>query len=228
MEGGNIIVINFPQEGSSENNISLRITEFSEEQFQDEFDTYYMPTAIAADLSIDNVEQITLDFNAAYNTNGDPVSASVSLFLNPYTFSVAFDDTQTKNVNGSASIKKDQETIVATALKVDFLTQQKEEIDVIEGFVQYRTIKIQGDVDVNGIENAENPDPNDFVTLALFDGTNKIGDIIFETEMVDGFEEDVPYVKYADGTKAKLEDVLKPVIDEIENFEAEVEGWSAG
>ncbi len=228
VEGGDIIVINFPQEGSSQNNISLRITEFSEEQFEDEFDIYYMPTAIAADLSIDDVEQIALDFSAAYNTNGDPVSASVALFLNPYTFSVSFDDTQTKTVSGSASIKKDQETIVATSLTVDFLTQQKEDIDLIDGFVQYRTIKIQGEVDVNGIESAENPDPNDFVNLALFDGSNKIGDIIFETEMVDGFEEDVPYVLYADGTKAKLEDVLKPVIDEIEDFEEEVEGWSAG
>ncbi len=226
--GANIIIINFPQEGSTENNITLRITEYAEEQFSDDFDSYYMPTVIAADLSIDGVEQISLDFSADYNSNGDPIAAAVELFLNPYTFAVAFDDSQTKTATGSASIKKAQETIVAVSLKVDFLSVQKEDVDLIDGFVQYRNMKIQGNVDVNGIESAENPDPNDFVTLALYDNSNKVGDIIFKTEMVDGYEEDVPYIKYADGTMEKLEDVLKPVLDELEDFENEVEGWSAG
>jgi hypothetical protein len=220
-----IIVINFPEEGSTSNNISLKLTDYSELLIEDEFEHYYMPTILAADLSINGVKQIELDLDAQYTDVGDPEKANVSLYLNPFTFTISFDVTSTKQSSGKASLSKGQEVIAAVDVVVDFLSVAKEELDNISGFVQYRNIKIQGSVDVNGIETASNPDMNNFVKLTLYDGANKIGDIEFVTELIGGVEEDVPYVKYNDGTKQKLEDVLQPVFDELENLSTEIDSW---
>jgi hypothetical protein len=50
------------------------------------------------------------------------------------------------------------------------------------------------------------------VKLSLHSNNKKVGDIVFET--VNGQE--TPFIKYGDGTKEKLEDALKPVVDEID------------
>jgi len=220
-----MIVINFPTEGSDANNVTLRLTDFEEQYIEDDGDSYYQPSLLAADLSIDGVEQIALDFSAEYLSDGSPIAGSVSLFLNPFTFSVSFDDSSNTASSGNASIAKGDEIIIAINLTIDYLSSDKNELDAISGQIQYRQMIIKGDVDVNGIESAENPDPNDFVNLELFEGTNKIGVVVFLTEMVDDSEEDVPYLQYADGSQEKLEDILRPVIDEIDDFADDVESW---
>jgi len=54
--------------------------------------------------------------------------------------------------------------------------------------------------------------------LTLSGENKEIGNIVFETEIVDGFEETAPYIEYTDGTKENLEDVLQPVIDELDTI----------
>ncbi len=223
-----IIEINFPAEGSSTNNVTLRLTAFEEQLFEDEFDHYYLPTLLNADLSINEVKQIEIDFEAFFNSNGEPISGDVSLYLNPFTFAFAFDTSGSKQSNLEASIKKGTETIVSVNAAFSFLTVQKEDIDKVNGFVQYRTIKLEGTIDVNGLENSNDPNPNNFIKLALFNSGNKLGDIIFVTEIIDQEEDDVPYIKYADGSTEKLEDVLKPIFDELDNLELEIENWDIG
>ncbi|MEQ8925346.1 MAG: hypothetical protein RLO81_06000 [Fulvivirga sp.] len=222
---GQIIIINFPSAGSATNDAQLRITSYDEELFEDEFDAYYMPTELTADLSIDGTKQIELDFSAEYNTNGDPISGNISLFLNPYTFTVSLNNTNSTSTVGSISIKEDGETIMSTTTNITFVSAAKEEVKNIDGNVTYRNLKITGSINVQGIESSEEVDYNNFVKLVLFDNNNKVGDIVFVTEIEDGEEYDVAYIKYADGSKEKLEDVLAPVIDEFENFQDEVEGW---
>lgn len=223
--GGNIIEINFPAAESATNNVKLQITAYAEQAFEDEFDFYYMPTSLSANLSVDNVKQVEITFSAEYNQDGVPVSGNVSLFLNPYTFAIGFDDTSATRVTGSVSIKEGTTTIVAASTTINFADADKETVNTASGFVQYRNVKIQGDIDAEGYETANNPDINDYVNLALYDGNSKIGDIVFVVEMVDGYEEDVPYVQYADGSKEKLEDILQPVIDKLEAFSDDVESW---
>ncbi|HNP19186.1 MAG TPA: hypothetical protein PKL31_12175 [Fulvivirga sp.] len=223
-----IIEINFPAEGSAANNVTLRLTAFEEQLFEDEFDHYYLPTLLNADLSVNKVKQIEIDFEAVFNSKGEPISGDVSLYLNPFTFVFAFDTSGAKQSNLEASIMKGSETIVSVNAALSFLTDQKEDIDNIDGFVQYKTIKLEGSIDVNGLENSNDPNPNTFVKLAMFNGGNKIGDIIFVTEVIDQEEEDVPYIKYTDGTTEKLEDVLKPIFDELDNLEMEIENWDIG
>ncbi|QSE99025.1 hypothetical protein [Fulvivirga lutea] len=222
---GQIIVIKFPAEGSATNNAQLRITSFEEEQFEDEFEVYYMPTDVSADLSVDGTKQIELVFSAEYNNDGDPISGTISLFLMPYTFAISVDDSSSASTTANFTIKEGVEVIMSTSTKIIFVNTAKEEVKNLEGAVTYRSLKISGNINVEGIESSENVDYNNFVKLVLFDNNNKIGDIVFVTEIEDGEEYDVAYVKYADGSKEKLEDILAPVIEEFESFEDEVETW---
>jgi len=107
---GEMIIIRFPTEGSQTNNAELRITGYSEKLITYEEDGFveedYYPTLITADLSIEGELMVDLIFEATYNDFGDPVSADISLFINPYRFTLSFDDTNNLSASLSASISK--------------------------------------------------------------------------------------------------------------------------
>ncbi|MEQ8476190.1 MAG: hypothetical protein RIB54_08105 [Fulvivirga sp.] len=222
---GQIIVINFPTEGSITNNAQLRITAYEDELFEDEFEEYAMPTTLAVDLAIANVKLVEINFSADYNNEGVPTEGAVSIFLKPYTFTVAFDDSNATSTSGSFSLKSESETLINSSATIVFLSNEKDEVKTLEGMVTYRTMKLEGDIDVEGIESAGEVDYNDFITLALFDNNAKVGDIVFVTEIIDEEEDDIPYIQYADGSKQRLEDVFDEAIDELEEFETEIEDW---
>ncbi|MEM9391382.1 MAG: hypothetical protein AAGA02_12965 [Bacteroidota bacterium] len=227
-EASDFIIINFPSEGSETNNVALRITNYAEESIVEEEDgfvnEYYAITELNADLSVDGTTQVSVDLLVDYNDSGDPVSLNGSLFVNPYTFTVTFNDTQATVSTLTASITEGSNVITSADLTVTFETSDKEELIAVSGFVQYLNIKLQGSIDVTGADDeGDDFDINEFISLELFDGDNKIGDIVLVYEDdVDGYEEEVIYVEYADGSKERLEDILQPVIDE---FEDQFDDW---
>jgi len=229
---GEMIIIRFPTEGSQTNNAELRITGYSEKLITYEEDGFveedYYPTLITADLSIDGELMVDLILEAAYNDFGDPVSADISLFVNPYRFTLNFDDTNNLSASLSASISKNDNIIVSVSVEVIFANQEKEDVSVLEGFVQYLDLKISGRIDVAGLEEIDNlgeGDPNEFINLQLTIGSQVAGNIILVEEVDDSFPEEtewVPYVEYSDGSRERLEDILEETIIELENFFDEI------
>ena len=112
-----IIVINFPEEGSETNNVQLRILSFEEELIIVEedgfFDEDYYVTNLEADLSVDGVEQVSVEFSIEWNEVGDPIAGSGNLFVNPYTFTLNFNDTQATTSTLTASITRDDVKIMS-------------------------------------------------------------------------------------------------------------------
>lgn len=222
-EVSDIITINFPSEGSATNNVTLRITDYEEvlivEEYDGFIDEYYTVSELSGDLSVDGTVQVTIDLSVDYNDFGDPIRLNGSLFVNPYTFTVTFNDTQATVSTLTASITEGSTVITSSDLTVTFETSEKEELIAASGFVQYLNVKLQGSIDIAGADDeGDNFDINNFINLELFDGDNKVGDILFIYED-DGFgyEEEVPYVEYSDGSREKLEDILQPVIDQLED-----------
>ncbi|MBV6647136.1 MAG: hypothetical protein KI790_16885 [Cyclobacteriaceae bacterium] len=223
-----ILVIAFPTEGSTENNAEFRLTAVEIEEFVESYDgyedRYEQPTVIKADLSIDDSKFIDLDFEVDYSAEGIPVFADITMLVVPFTFSLDFDDTNSGTSSVSASISKDSELITAVSVEVIFVDAEKEEVKSIDGSVSYRALKIQGDIDVLALDNSEDGDPNDYINLALFSDDKKIGDIEFVLEEIEpGYEDYVAYVTYSDGSKENLEDLLKSVEMEIEDFFESIE-----
>jgi hypothetical protein len=209
------IEILFPTEGSTTNNAKLQITAYEEQFVDDEFGGYYEPTLINAGLFVNNTKKAGLDLSIDYDAAGFPVSADVDVMVTPFTATLSFDVSNSASSTVSFSVLKDQTTLVATSVTVKYSDSSKSEesLTSIDGFVQFKNLKVQGSIDADGA-NGEEVDFNDFVKAALYADNSKIGDIVFVTEN----EQAIPYVKYADGTQEKLEVVLQPVIDELENL----------
>jgi hypothetical protein len=209
-----IIEIHFPTEGSLTNNAELRLTAYEEVEFYDaESDELsYQPTLITASLKVDGTVVSSLDFDASFDEAGFPVTANINFVVNDFTMNLGFDGTAATSSVLNASLLHSGETIVATSVTVKYLDSSKsnESLSTIEGFVQFKNLKVQGDIDVKASDATE--DLNEVVHLSLYKDNSKVGDIVFVDE--DGSY--IAYLKYADGTQEKLETILQPVVDEVD------------
>jgi hypothetical protein len=221
-----IIKILFPTEGSTTNNAELQITAYTEVEFYDSEwqEIYYEPQVIQASLKVAAEEVASLDLNIDWDEDGFPLAADITVELVPYTGNLSFDVSASTSSTVSAFVKKGTETLIATSVTVNYSnsTKSEESIETIEGYVQVKDVKLQGEVDVDGMDHSSNGDPNDYVHLALYSDNVKLGDIIFVEEEVDGYDEWVPYLQYADGSKEALEDILEPIVDQLEDLEDDI------
>ena len=215
-------IIKFPTEGSNVNNAELKISELEFVTVIDEYDgfvdEYEVPSKIVGDLKVDDVAVIELFFLVDWSSNGLPEKAEVELFVTPFTFLLNFNDAITKS-SLLTSIRIDEEVITEIDVDVTFEDETKEGVLLVEGSVQYRTLKISGSVDPRDIPM--DGDPNAYIKLALFAGDDKLGDIVFDFEEEVG--DYVPYVVYNDGSRDLLEEILEEVFVEIEDILADWE-----
>lgn len=221
----NIIRIQFPTEGSSSNNAELKLNAFSEvEVFDEELEEYtYLPTAISAELLVNTTKVASLEFEAVWDELGFPITVGIELKINDFTFTLSLDTSGNTSSTLTMSFTHSQETIMAASVTVRYGDNSKSEdsLEKIEGFVQFKELKLKGNINVAAAD-AEEVDWNDIYNFSLYKGNDKLGDVVFVMEMdEEGFEELVAYLKYADGSKEKLETVLTPVMDELEAIGAE-------
>ena len=217
VEESDILVIAFPVDESTTNNGEFRLTEFTVVFI----DGYEYPKTIKADLSIDDVEYINLDFAVSYSSIGDPESADIFLKVLPFALDVKFDDTQSTSSSLAVTMLLEGENLIGADATVTYTSTDKLEPVSVSGEVFYKNLRIVGSISDTEMDNSVEGNPNEYIDLDLFLGDQKAGDIVFELEEIteDGFtyEDYVPYVLYGDGTKEKLEDILLPVIEEIED-----------
>lgn len=212
-----IISIEFPTEGSAANDARLELTAYSEVVLVDDEsgDTYYEPEVLKAALYVEDAKVIGIDLSVDWDEQGFPLEATIALIVTPFKLTVAFDTKGNTSNSLSVSLLRDQETVVATSITVNYKDASKSEeaVKSIDGYVQLRNLKLQGNINAEGANNSQGEvNLNDFVKLALYDGDQKLADVVFEDQ--DGAA--VAYLQYADGTKEKVETALQPVIDEID------------
>ncbi|MCD9019959.1 hypothetical protein [Parachryseolinea silvisoli] len=217
IEEASIISIEFPTEGSTTNNARLELTAYSEVALYDEEwdETYYEPEVLTAALYVDNTKALSIHLEVEWDEQGFPLTADIELTVTPFKLSVAFDTKGNTSNSLNVSLLRNQETVVATSITVNYKDASKSEESVksIDGYVQLRNLKLQGTINAEGANNSQGEvDLNDFVKLALYHGDQKLADVVFEDE--NGAA--VAYLKYADGSKEKVETALQPVIDEID------------
>lgn len=211
-------IVRFPTEGSSTNNAEFKISALEMVTLTDE-DGYEeeLPSLLDAYLKVDEVTLASLSLDVDWTESALPEKAEVSLYLAPFEFTIGFDGTFELNSSLLVSAKKNDEIITAIDVDVQFQSSEKIIPALITGNVQYRQLKIDGNIDLNAI--GLDADPNDFINLALYSGDDKIGDIVFVLEEVEpGYNDYVAYVQYADGTLENLEELLEPVFSEIESL----------
>lgn len=212
-----IIIIEFPTEGSETNNAKLKLNAYSEvETYDEEWDEYsYVPTEISAELYIGEVKVASLEFDADWDDAGFPISANIALTINDFSLEVSLDTSGSTSSTLSLTFKQGSDIIVdaSVTVKYDDASKSEESLKSIEGFVQFKNLKLKGNIDIHAAD-ANNVDWNDVFNFSLYSNGEKLGDVVF----VDVDDEPVAYLKYADGSKEKLETVLQPVVDEINDL----------
>lgn len=217
-----IIEIQFPTEGSTTNNATLQLTAYSEiEVYDEEWEEYsYQPELLTAFLFVNEVKVVSLHLESAWDELGFPLTVDITLSIDEFTLDVAFDDSGSTTSSLNVSLLRNTETVVATSVTVKYGDDSKSEesLKTIDGFVQIKNLKLQGDINVEAADAAE-VDWNDIINLALYSDNKKLGDVVFVDE--DG--EFIAYLQYADGTKEKLDTILQPVLDELDELESELD-----
>ena len=203
IEESDILIIHFPVEDSPTNNGEFKLLAYESIDSEGE----ELPTTIQAELFVDEVKYIDLDFSANYSVDGAPEMADISLDVLPFSVEFSFNDTEAVSSSVSTAILLEGDHLVGVDVEVGFETEQKLTPTIMEGFVQYRGLKIAGSVDLTYTGEG---DPNQFFNLDLLINEEKAGDIVFV--------EDIAYVVYEDGSKEMVEEILATVIAEIETL----------
>lgn len=210
-------VVRFPSEGSLTNNAELTISQLEFvniiEDYGDYIDEYELPSVIIGNLKVDDKVVINLDFLVGWSSMAFPESAQIDLDIDPFSFTIGFNDTFQLSSSLVSAIELNGEVLAGIELDVEWQTSEKEEPRLISGFVQYLNLKIAGQV--NTEFDGEESGIEEFVDLDLLLDNEKVGDIIFE--------EDIAYVQYADGSREMLEEMIKPIMDEIEELLMDLE-----
>ena len=213
IESSNNLELRFPSAGSETNNAIFILSQLA-------FDINELPTAIEAQLHVDEVLMVDLSLTANWSSDGLPESANISLFVKPFTFALSFDNTADTQSSLYASIEKSDELIASIELLVKYSTAAKEFPKHIAGTITYRGIAVKGEIDIQAALTSQSGNPNDFITIKVFSNDVKIGNVVFVEEE---YEEDgytsfgyVPYLKYNDGTKISLEDLFEDMFLSLE------------
>lgn len=229
MPGGNKIVMNFPSDSNSHvNDARLVIYNYEDvaiarEELEGHVHYDYLPTAITSDLHIKGIKYADLSFTASWNEDGIPVSFNLNLYLKPFSYAINYSQSGNK-VSANASITKDGEAlpIIATGGTAEFMNAELEEVRRVDGFAQYRVIKMNAKVDAHGLDQATNGESataqqlNMYTDITIYNAlTNmKMGDVVFE----EGEGEVVAMIHFTDGSKEKASVFLEPIFEEIENL----------
>jgi len=225
-----IIKVLFPSEGSNTNNAELRLNAYTETQLYDEEagENFYEPTSIDAELFVDGSKAASLQADVTWDPSDIPLTADITVSVVPFTASVSFDVTANNKNSLTASLTRDSHTIFATSIDVLYSSSNKsdENVETVSGFVQLIDLKVQGNVDVKGIDAVQGDfvDYDKFVDLTVTAENKKVGKVIFQTETENGDQVSIAYIQYADGTKEKLEDLIQPVLDELDSIEEDING----
>ncbi|MBU8892919.1 MAG: hypothetical protein KOO66_09070 [Bacteroidales bacterium] len=184
--GGDKIIINFPTEGSVTNDATITIYNYDEELI----DYDYYPTDIDADLYVDGIKVVEVDLTADWNTNGEPESLAISVYLMPFTFSGTF-----SNIGTSASIDFEidyEETLIfAAGLGATFATTSMEDAPTnMNGYIQILKVKIQANANVDNIID---------IIEGVDDGTSTATDF---NELINQINAEFDAYVTVDGTKA--------------------------
>ncbi|NQZ75290.1 MAG: hypothetical protein HRT61_04135 [Ekhidna sp.] len=204
------LIIRFPSGASSFNNSELTIRELRSSGLKQ----VNLPTSIEATLTVDGEQVSKLIFEVEWSMTGLPVSSSIIFELDPYIFSVNFDDTFDQKSSLLASISEAESTLIAVDLSVEFVSSRKEEFMALNGGVKYKDFSLDGKMDIVNLE--EEFDPNDFIDLLLYHNEEKIGQLVFQLDEVSG--EFMPFVEFTDGTVISVDELIEPLKNQIEIF----------
>jgi len=211
-EESNELILKFPVGESDSNNGVFTLSKL-------EFVNDYLPSKITMLLAVDGTPMVELDLVINWSANGYPEDGELYLFVNPFTLDVNYNLTDGLGTTASVTLSKGDELISAISLSTPTTSVFEDFPSEIEGSVQYRRIKIAGNVNLERFEEAfaGETDPNAYMDVFFYIDGDKVGEIVLILEEIEeGYDDYVPYIILNDGSEVALEEVLEPILEEIE------------
>jgi hypothetical protein len=202
---------------NQENNASLKLDdmEFVEIEYTDEWGTYteLVLTQVNATSKIDNQTVMTCTYDATLNSEGMPLTTTITFAMDPYELSL----TQTGsgvNYTSTASLKEDGDVLLSYNLTVKY-TADQDDIEKINGNFQLTPLRFDGEINGAGMSNCGELDidcmnENIDVEVIQTESNSIIGHIEFQLFYDEYWDESYaePVIVYSDGTWEWLVDAL--------------------
>ena len=226
------IVLIFPADETDmyNNNATLTISAYEEVEISVDGYFYYEPVDIEANLVVNDVELVSIDFAAAWDSQGEPEMMDVEVFVLPFTFSIDFNIT---SLSGDIdfSILYNNEPLFSVGLDATFADATMETPINIHGYLQYLSVKFDVDIDVQNIvdlvEQVESGTAvytdeqllemlnNEIDAVVLVNGV-KAADIEMQFDAITG--DPIPVFVYTDGTSEPAQPYLEDFVLSLGEF----------
>jgi len=226
------IIIEFPTEGSTTNDATITIYSYSEVIK----DNDYYPTELTADLTVNDIEYVNIDFAASWKTDGEPEELNVTVYLNPFTFGGSFSNLGT-SASANFEIVYEETLIFAVGAGATFESTNWDNPPLnINGYIQLLNVKIQANANFKNIvaiiESVDNGTSTatdfeelfaqinaEFDAYVSVDGT-KAADIVlvWDDTMTDFDPEKMIMFEFSDGS-------LEPAMPYFEDFGEDLEAF---
>ncbi|HAF31241.1 MAG TPA: hypothetical protein DCG75_19555 [Bacteroidales bacterium] len=226
------IVIIFPADEANMNNNNATITILAYEEVELSVDGYYYyePIDIEANIVVDGIELVGIDFAANWGSQGELEMLDVEVFVLPFTFSINFN---IASVSGDIDfeILYNSESLFSIGLDATFADATMEMPINIHGYIQYLSVKFDIDIDVQNITDLvaqvqANPTMytqeqmlemlnNEIDAVVLVNGV-KAADIEMEIDALT--DEPYPVFVYTDGTSEPAQPYLEEFVLSLEDF----------
>ena len=212
------------------NNATLTISAYEEVEISVDGYFYYEPVDIEANLVVNDVELVSIDFAAAWDSQGEPEMMDVEVFVLPFTFSIDFNIT---SLSGDIdfSILYNNEPLFSVGLDATFADATMETPINIHGYLQYLSVKFDVDIDVQNIvdlvEQVESGTAvytdeqllemlnNEIDAVVLVNGV-KAADIEMQFDAITG--DPIPVFVYTDGTSEPAQPYLEDFVLSLGEF----------
>ncbi|MBS1681020.1 MAG: hypothetical protein JST48_04855 [Bacteroidetes bacterium] len=207
-----IVEIKYPSDSTKKtNNADFQLTAYSEVKLSD---GTYGATNVQATLSVDGTKQAEVKFTANYDDKDDPNLVSLNLYLNPYTWTIDFDNTKPTSTSESVSLSKNEKLLIGTGISATYASASDKEggsPSSASGYIQLVDVRFTISLNMSA-PNANPNDPNTFVFITITVNGSAAGKVIFDQTDP---QNPVPYVQFNDGTKTKLETLFQSFGDEL-------------
>ncbi|MBS1557349.1 MAG: hypothetical protein JST69_01375 [Bacteroidetes bacterium] len=202
--GGSIIKIDYPSDTTmATNDTELQITAYNEVPVGSD----YFPTSIEAAIyqPIGGTKQVGISITASgYDNSGNPNKASFTLYINPYSISFSFDNSQSLTASESFSFTKGSTVYIGTGITATYASVADQTNGTppskVTGYVQLENVKFN--IAVDGTQAATSTDRNQYMVITITIDGGMAGHVVWVTDPTSG--EQVPYVQYNDKTQQPL------------------------
>lgn len=213
IEDADVLILKFPVGDSGTNNGVFTVNAL-------QLSATEMPELVDVELTVGDEVMASLYLAVNWSQNDYPEEAEINLFLKPFTLTVGFNLSDGLQTTFDALLKKGNDEIASVSLVSSSLVSAifNEELPQISGHIAYRNIRLQGSVDLEGVDTAiaNETDPNESIDLQLLIKGEVVGDIILVLETNEGYTDYYPYVEFQDGTQVSVDDLLSDAFDSIE------------